>query len=59
MEKNFEAFLESKFLSLYTGIKDKFSEEFERWTEDLDVGEVILYADEYAQQIIKHYEHID
>jgi len=42
----FEEFLEAKFFENYHGTKDDFETTFDRWLSELDVGEVISFAEE-------------
>ena len=46
---NFESFLEEKYFSEYTGDKEHWESSVERWMENLDVQELIDYAEEYGQ----------
>ena len=53
----FEDFLMEKHAEQYVGIKDTMIDDYERWTSELDVQELIDFADEaieyYKNQLIK------
>jgi hypothetical protein len=51
--KTFEEYLEDKFYASYTGIKDNAEEGLDRWLSQLDVQEIIDYAQEWGNSLIK------
>lgn len=50
MKKTFEEFLQDKFMEDYHGTKDNCEDAEERWFENLDVQEVIDYAEEWGSE---------
>lgn len=48
--KNFTEYLETVFDSEYTGTKDQVEDAFDGWLANLDIEELIDYADIYAQE---------
>jgi hypothetical protein len=46
--KSFEDFLSWKHAEQYTGLDDDMPEDYEEWLQDLDINDVIKWADEYA-----------
>ena len=52
-EKNFEDFLGMKAMADYHGDKDHWENYFEGFLEDLQIDDMIKYADEYADTIRK------
>lgn len=51
----FEDFLMEKHGDQYEGFKDNMTEDCDRWMSELDVQEIIDYADEYVDKMIKKY----
>ena len=47
-EKTFEDFLAEKHGDNYYGTDDMMSDDYSEWLRDLDIDDVIKYADEYA-----------
>ena len=46
--KNFQEFLEYKHYKGYTGLDDEMPDDLDNWMCDLDLEDIINYADEYA-----------
>lgn len=55
-KQTFEEFLEEKYSEMYTGSKDGFEVSIDYWFSQLDVQEVIDYAEEWGELIRKEYE---
>ena len=47
--KDFEDFLQEKHGNQYTGLDDEMPEAYEEWLQDLDVQELINFANQYAK----------
>ena len=52
MRLTFNEFLEEKFMETYIGTKDNAEGAFDNWLENLDLQEVIDYAEEWGDCII-------
>ena len=48
-----EKYLESVFMRLFVGSKDDFEQAFDYWLSNLDVEELIYYADKYMSDYKK------
>lgn len=48
--KTFEDYLADVFMSSFFGTKEQAEDSFEYWLANLDIQEVIDYADVYAQK---------
>ena len=48
--QTFENFLQDKHADDYTGIDDDMPDAYESWLTDLDIEDLINYADEYATE---------
>ena len=46
--KNFQEFLEYKHSKGYTGLDDDMPDNLDNWMCELDLADIINYADEYA-----------
>lgn len=51
--KTFKDFLYDKHATQYSGTDDLMPEDFEEWLSDLDVNELIDYADKHAAETSK------
>lgn len=49
--KTFESFLQHKFLEEYHGDKEHFEDAYETWLSELDIQEVIDYAEECVEPL--------
>ena len=49
-KQTFQDFLAEKHAKEYHGLDDDMSDDFNNWLTDLQIDEVIEYADEYANQ---------
>lgn len=47
--KDFEDFLQEKHAWQYEGLDDEMPDDYERWLTELDITDVIKWADEYAE----------
>lgn len=54
--KNFDDYLEHKFMMGFVGTKDQLPEAYEEWLEDLDVQEWIDMGNSYAE--IHHLQNV-
>lgn len=45
---SFEDYLIGRFMNQYTGTKDNYENDLDRWMSKLDVQEVIDYAEQWA-----------
>ena len=48
--ENFEQFLQDRHAKSYAGTDDDMPEHFEAWVENLDISELIEYADLYGRK---------
>ena len=48
--RDFTDFLADKHGQQYTGLDDEMPDDFERWLSELDISEVIAWADEYKKE---------
>lgn len=47
--KDFEDYLQEKHAEQYDGLDDEMPEDYEEWLVDLDINDVIKWANEYAK----------
>lgn len=46
----FEEFLQQKHAEQYRGVDDDMAEDFERWIMDLEIEQIIQFAEEWKEQ---------
>lgn len=49
MKKDFESYLIEKHAAQYEGLDDGMPDDYEDWLQDLDIQDVIVWANEWAQ----------
>lgn len=49
----FEDYLVGRFTQKYTGTKDSYENDLDRWMSELDVQEVIDYAEQWADSLLE------
>lgn len=49
--RDFDDFLASKHAEQYHGLDDEMPDDFSDWCSNLDIGDLIKYADEYANAV--------
>jgi len=54
--KTFEDYLEEEFASDYRGLDDDMPEAFNEWLGQLEVSQVIDYAEEWGSELINTYK---
>lgn len=57
--KNFNEYLEDSFMEEYTGIKDNVEDAYDCWLQNLDIDELIDYADLYAEIKVEEFSKIN
>jgi len=53
--KNFNEYLEESFMEEYTGTKDNVEDAYDYWLSNLDIDELIDYADLYAEKKVAEF----